>query len=380
MILKNCRYLVTQNDKREILENIDVKIDKGKIVEIGHNIPNETSEKTLDCSKCIVIPGLIDAHTHLFTAAFRGMYLNKNWNDFWHKLSLKRLNDKKLKDTWLKTISTFLASGTTAISASEPKYELLENMGPPLKIIGGPYLFKEEGMVLGKIVHLDSLYTISLDFLKETIKFSKENNVLISIHASNTRDEVFSFKNSYGKFPIEYIESINALNENVILVGLEWITSWEIESLSRCKAKVVLTPTCSMVHALGGLPPVMEFLKKNIKVGIGTCSLTCSSHFMLHEAKILLMYIRNGYWDLNFTTQTVFDLVTLNNAEILGLNSGAIIEDKDADITIINAESSNLYPLSRKNIITNLVLHSEPHDVMYTIVNGNIVYSRKINV
>src|SRR3989344_4271233 len=73
MLIKNCAFVVTQNKKREVLENVDVRIKGDKIVEIAKNIsPKE--ESIISGVKKILLPGLINAHTHLGMGSLRGLY------------------------------------------------------------------------------------------------------------------------------------------------------------------------------------------------------------------------------------------------------------------------------------------------------------------
>ena len=71
MLLKNCSYIITQNKRREILENSDILIKKDKIISIRKKI-RAGKEKIIDCKGKIVMPGLINMHTHLPMTLFRG--------------------------------------------------------------------------------------------------------------------------------------------------------------------------------------------------------------------------------------------------------------------------------------------------------------------
>ncbi|MEM3727199.1 MAG: metal-dependent hydrolase, partial [Candidatus Bathyarchaeia archaeon] len=70
LLLKNCRWIVTQNSNREILENQSIYIEDGKIIDIGKI--NIKADEEVDCSKMVVMPGLINTHTHLSMTLFRG--------------------------------------------------------------------------------------------------------------------------------------------------------------------------------------------------------------------------------------------------------------------------------------------------------------------
>ena len=81
MILQNIRFLVTQNSEKEIIEETDLRIDNSKISEIG-SIDNQEDEKVIDCSGKLVMPGLVNAHTHASMSLLRGLSDNKELEDW----------------------------------------------------------------------------------------------------------------------------------------------------------------------------------------------------------------------------------------------------------------------------------------------------------
>lgn len=379
MILKKCRFIITQDDRRTILENKDLKINEetGILEEIGVNLTKESSEKIIDCSTYAVMPGFVNPHIHLFTFQLREDIIN-SWNELWDKARELEKNMFKLRMSWNDALSLITTLGFTTIAPTEICYGMFrENVNTFIEIIGGPFIFRKPDRTVGKIVHVSSILNIGPELFKELVDDAFKRNTMVSIHISNTRNEVFEFKRRYGKFPIEYLDSIGALRENVILVGLEWVTSWELRKIANSTCKVVLIPSCSMLYALGGLPPIIEFIREKITLGLGTCSLTCNSPFMFHEAKALLYYIRTSYWSFKLTAQQVLDIMTLGNTRILNVKGGTISEGEPANLAIINLKHGNLTPASIKNIIQNIILYSEPYNIEFTVVKGKLYSPRK---
>ena len=83
MILKNIRYLITQNSDREIYENIDLLIEEDEISGLGRNIP-VGDHRVIDCSGKVVMPGLINAHSHVSMTLLRGISDNKELESWLH--------------------------------------------------------------------------------------------------------------------------------------------------------------------------------------------------------------------------------------------------------------------------------------------------------
>lgn len=372
MILKNCRFIVTQDDERKILENVDLKINEEEhvIEEIGVEVTRESSEEIMDCSKHVVVPGIVNPHIHLFTVSLRNMNII-DWQDLWCKARNLTEQLDVLKESWERGLSMVSSTGAVLIAPTEIRYEQFVKYAKAfMDMIDGPFLFNVPKNISGRIIHISSLLDVDPGKLKEVIDEGYRKNITISIHASNTRDEVFKFKKEYGKFPIEYLDYIGALRENIALVGLEWITNWELKAIASHGCKVILIPSCSMYYALGGLPPIIEFMNENVTLGIGSCSLTCNNGFLIQEAKTLLYYIRSSYWSFKVMAQHVFDIMTLGNAAILNVGYGRIAEGLEANLTLINIEDAKFAPLSKENIIQNIIMYSETYDVKYTIIKG----------
>jgi len=86
LLLENIRFLITQNEERKVLENVDILVKQDRIFEIGKNLSDHYSpEKVLDCSNKVVLPGLINTHTHASMTAFRGISDNKLLEDWLHE-------------------------------------------------------------------------------------------------------------------------------------------------------------------------------------------------------------------------------------------------------------------------------------------------------
>ncbi len=365
MILKNCRYAILNLEDTFIMENIDIRILEGRIAEIGKDIVREQGEPLIDCSKMVAVPGMVDAHTHLFTYNYRGMFLDCDRLKLWNMLL-----ENPVPSFNMEVLEKFLVkNGLTALLTLDPNPENLRLKKKSLPIIfKGRYLvksFREKGFSKEKFIHVDSLRTFTPEEFSEIIR--ENSGSLVSIHIANTRNEVFQFKRKYGDFQVSYLEKINGLKENAVLVGVEWITSREIELIKASNAKVILTPQCSLLHSPGGFPPVKEFIKEKITFALGSCSLTCSSGFLFDELRELLRFVRSSYWDFKTSVRELFKTVLHGSSEILGISSESLSIGRNAYVTLFKAASPNYRLTNSEKVLENLVMFSEPEDVMYII-------------
>lgn len=114
ILLKNCSFVITQNEKREILRNGDILIDNNRVAEIGNNL-NKDGE-VIDCSNKIVMPGLINLHTHASMSLFRGLADDLEFWKAWPEKIWKLEPKLKGEDCYigaLLSIIEMIKSGTT---------------------------------------------------------------------------------------------------------------------------------------------------------------------------------------------------------------------------------------------------------------------------
>ncbi len=366
MILKNCKYAILNTEERFVEENVDIKISNGKIVEVGRGLLPEKDEPLIDCSKLIAVPGIIDVHAHIFTYNLRGKFLNDNWDSFWNNVFKTKL------DFDIDSVSSFIIrNGYSTIITFDPSEFNMRKLKLPF-IISGRYIRDEKRTYFSeRFLHVDSLRSISPEFFAEVVRKNKASTV--STHISNTRNYVFSFKKRFGDFPVSYIEKLGGLRENTVLVGLEWVTNKEINLIREAKAKVVITPQCSLLLSPGGFPPIREFIENNVPLALGSCSLTCSSGYFFDELRELIRFIRSSYWDFKTTVKEAFKAVVYGAYEVSKIKCYRIESEFDTCITLLKASSPNYIASSKENALENIVMFSQPEDVIYVLTPNILI-------
>lgn len=397
MLLKNCAYLVTQNASRGILKNCDVFIEGNRIKKIGKNISVSKTEKIIDCSNKIVLPGLINTHTHL------GMY------------SLKGVCDDKELFDWLAIVGKEEQKLTKPLILENTEQGLREAVMFGITCLYDSYHYAAErvkifekygvrGCVSSTIKTLDdvstsekfiqqccqsyslvkpfvaahSIFGTSEKILKEVIRLSEKYGVMRRLHVAETRKERFDVQNTTGKLPIEYLYSLGFLNTKALLVHCIWITKGEIGLLARTNTKVSHNPVSNMKLASGGVMPLQELRQAGVCVGIGTDSVVSNNNLdMFEEMKICSLLQRHHYWDPTVASaQTVLDMATINGALCLGFEKlGSIQEGYLADIITVKLEQ-HLLPVH--DVVSNLVFCAHGDDVNDVIIDGKIVVNDKV--
>jgi len=402
ILLKNCRYIITQNKQRQVIENQDILIKNNLIEKIGKI--TEEADEVIDCSEFIAMPGLINMHTHSSMNIMKGIAEELPFFKWLDKLiqTESKLTKKELYEGALLACREMIRTGTTTFN---DMYTDLEQTVKAVKETGiraylswgivdedktnqkGNPLNNAENFIKQTIQENNKLikagagphaiYSTKPELIKQSKKLANKYNTFMHIHASETRKEVKDCYYNYNMRVIELLDSINVLDENTCLAHVGWITKKEAKIISEKKATVILNPTSNMKLGTGGNPPLPELLKYGANVTIGTDSTVSNNSLDMFEAmKYTALLQKHMRWDSSIiTAQQVIDFATINAAKFLKLNAGSIEEGKIADLILIDLKEPNLQPIN--NIIANIVYSANGNCVNTTIINGKIKMKNK---
>lgn len=400
MLIKNARFVLTQNRKREIFKNVDISISSNKITKIGRNLP-KNDDYIINADKKIIIPGLINSHTHSPMILFRGMSNGRNLHEWLHKDIIpaeKKLNKEKVYYGTLLSILEKISTGTTtfndmysynkviikAINKSGMRAVLgcgLKDENNPEKIVKelkkAKRLLRNIKNNKGLIMPALSLHwtlTCSDELIRYLVEIN-EDRLPVHMHVAETALEVKENIKMYGKRPVERLNQLGILNENFIGAHCVHLSDKEIKILARTKSKVVHTPTANMKLA-DGICPVTRLLKEGVCLALGSDSAAANDNLnMFEEMKIasLLQKISIGKADV-MDPQTTFDLATINAGKALNMNKiGSLEEGKIADLVFIDKNDISINPiLSKSGLLSNLI-YSFDGRVSDVIVNGEFL-------
>ncbi len=391
-------WVVTQNTRREIIK-ADVYIEDNLIAEVGKiNVEADYVFKEKDM---IVIPGLINTHTHVGMTDLRGLvddvslheFLTRTFEIDSHRTpeDIKKgaeLGIKEMLRTGTTTFFDFYYSEDVIASMAE-KYgiraylgwavldeEHTTQKGNPLQ--NAERFLQEYGDkdLVKPAVAPHGVYVCSEETCLKAKELAEKYDAMLTMHISETREEVYNHRKKTGMRPVEWLVKIGFLNSRLLAVHCVWLTLNEIKLLRENGVKVSHNPTSNMKLGNGGSMPLPELIKENIPVTLGTDSAVSNNNLDMFEVmKFAALLHKNERWDASITTaQQIFDMTTVVAADALGLKAGRIVENYLADVVIINGAEPNAQPLRKETIISNLVYSLNGLNVMATIVNGRIVY------
>lgn len=391
--------IVTQNWKREVLKG-DVLIEEGRISGVGH--VKARSDEVVDASGCIVMPGLINCHTHVSMALMRSVADDVKLEQFLDRtfaldakrtpedvgigaalgcLEMARSGTTTLLDFYYsedviaKAVEKVGLRGYLGWTVLDEKYTTQK--GKPISNCEGFIRAHRDRPLIKPIISVQGVYVCSDETFMQARELAKRENTFCQYHLSETRHEVYEHKRKTGKRPVEHLADIGFLARGDIAAHGVWITINEVRGLAKAGVSVAHCPTSNMKLASGGVAPVPEMLAEGAGVCLGTdgCSSNNSLDMFL-EMKFASLMHKAHKWDATVVNaQKVLDMATIDAAKAIGADRelGSIEVGKKADMVIIDARKAGMAPTRPDNAVANLVYASPAHAVRDTIVDGRFV-------
>ncbi len=401
ILLKDCSFVVTQNPNRDVLKDVSILIEGGKITKIFRtSTPTQNVERVVDCRGKIVMPALINAHTHAAMTLLRGYNDDAelhSWLQSVWKVEAK-LTGKDVEIGTLLACLEMLKTGTCcfvdmyffmdcaarAVEKSGMKALLGHGMldfgdeskrEEELKETKRFIKFVEElgNPRIRAVVAPHAIYTCSPELLVEAKKVSEKRGLLYTIHLSETRKEVHDCYRERGKYPVEYLDELGVIDDRFVGFHAAWMTRKEISLLASRKATVVNCPASNMKLATGGAFPFREYTDAGVNCCLGTDG-ACSNNSlnMLEEIKFAALLQKWFRWNAQeMVAQQALDMATINAAEAFKLNNGSVEVGKVADVVVLDASSCFLLP--HHSIVSNIVYASSHLAVEHVIIDGVVV-------
>ncbi|MEN8173850.1 MAG: amidohydrolase [Chloroflexota bacterium] len=393
--------IVTMDKERRVIENGAIAISGAEIQAVfsdGELPPAYQARKTIHAQGKVIIPGLINAHSHIAMTLFRGFVedlgLHKWLERVW-KYELSVLNETNVRAGSLLAFAEMIRSGVTSVHdmywhymttidlAEEIGFRLIS--GPPITGIGAPdfdEMINTAQTVLEQIkgyhfilpiVQAHSTYTTTPEMMHKVFEFKGEYGVPFTTHASENQAEVDDVQEQYGKTPIELLHSYNLLDSDTVLAHCVKLNDQEIALLSDSGTNVVHCPESNL--KLGsGIAPIADMIAAGVNVCIGTDGAASNNDLnLLGEIRTAALLQKGFHEDPELlTTMQAMEMATINGAAAFGMDKklGSLEPGKRADITIIDFDKSHLTPCH--DIYAHLVYSVNKSDVDTVLIDGVI--------
>jgi 5-methylthioadenosine/S-adenosylhomocysteine deaminase len=390
------------------LEHASVAIDDGAIVAVGPSseIDRQYTAKTvIRASGKAVLPGFVNAHTHVPMTLFRGIADDRELMD-WLTHYIFPAEAKKVDRDFVKWGTRLAAlemirSGTTTFAdmyyfesdiARETKAAGLRGvLGQSLIDFPAPdnktwdaaiaytrdYVAKWKGdPLITPAVAPHAPFTVSTEHLKQVRALATELGVPILIHLSETRDELRQVaEKQKGMTPGAYLDSIDFLGDDVVAAHGVWLTPDEVRTLAAKKVGVAHCPESNMMLA-SGIAPVVDMLRAGIELGLGTDGPAGSNNNldMVEEMASAARLQKVAKLDPKaMSAHDVLMMATIGGARALGLQDkiGTLEKGKRADVVLIELQQPKSQPVY--SVESAIVYSASGSSVDTTIVDGRIL-------
>ncbi len=402
IIIKNGTIL-TMDKENSTIENGFLCIDDDTISHIGEGDEKAfKAAKTIDAAGGLVLPGLVNGHTHAAMTLFRGLADDlplMDWlNNYIFPAESKMDADFVFTGTILACAEMIMTGTTTfcdmylfekevAKAAREAGMRCLvgevlydfpsPNYGPIEK--GLEYTESliqtwQDNPLISIAVEPHSLFTCSPDLLRQANELALKYNVPLIIHVAETSKEIADVKERYGKRPIEHLSSMDILGPHLIADHCVHLDEVDIRSMADHGVRVVHNPESNMKLA-SGVAPVPEMLDQGITVGLGTDGCASNNNLDLFAEMDMAAKLHkiNTMDPTVMDALTVLKMATIEGARALGIGeiTGSLEKGKRADIIIVDTDKPHLTPLY--NPYSHLIYSARGNDVSHCIINGKLV-------
>ncbi|MGQ9587564.1 MAG: amidohydrolase family protein [Thermoplasmata archaeon] len=380
-------------------------IEDGRICSVGH-VKSKTDE-VVDATDCIVMPGLINCHTHVAMSLMRSVADDVKLDKFLDRtfaIDAKRTPEDIAMGAILGCLE-MARSGTTtfldiyysedAVAKSVEEVglrgylgwavldeEFTTQKGRPIKNCEGFVRAHKNKPMIKPVVAPQGVYVCSDETLLQAKDLAARENTFCHYHISETRQEVYEFQKKKGKRPVEHLSEVGFLSRGDVAAHAAWLTINEVRLLAKAGVSVAHCPTSNMKLASGGVAPVPEMLGEGARVCLGTDG--CSSNNgldMFLEMKFASLLHKMHRWDAGVVpAQAALDMATIEAAKALGAEKelGSIEPGKKADLVILDCSTPSMVPTRIDNVVANLVYASSSHAVRDTIVDGKFVLRNRV--
>lgn len=405
IVLKNILAILPGEEKDEVRET-SIYIEGSRIAAVGREPSGFQADRVIVGKDKLVIPGLVNCHTHSYMAFMRNVADDLSFMD-WLFGTIDPIEQKMTdEDTYwgaCLAIMEMMKSGTTCFNDMQMNIHqttrAVRESGMRAVVCRGlvgsgddeagrmrlrqAYEERDAAKDCDRLTFMlgpHAPYTCDDGFMRIVAGEAKKNHMGIHVHLSESQSEIEQIREKYGCTPIEMADRNGLFDVPAIAAHCVQVTDHDIDILKEKGVSVVTNPASNM--KLGnGFAPVAKMLEKGVNVCLGTDGAASNNSLnMFHELSLLTL-IHKG---VNKTPQCVsaregFRIATLNGAKALGLEKeiGSIEAGKKADLAILNLNVPSLTP--RNNLIAGLCYSANGSEVETVMIDGKITMEdRKI--
>jgi 5-methylthioadenosine/S-adenosylhomocysteine deaminase len=389
--------LVTQDPARRVLSG-DLRIEAGRFSHVGPGASREGAT-VVDGRGLAVVPGFVNAHTHVAMAPLRGIADDRELAGFLEILFAvdAHRTENDVEAGARAGIAEMLLSGTTSFLDLYYFEDAVARAVESLGIRGflgwavlDPELTTQKGVpvenarqfierwkghaLVSPLVAPQGVYVCGKETWLRAREVAEKSGTLVHYHLAETRREVNEHQTKTGKRPVVWLEEIGFLGPRSVAAHAVWLTGEEIGLLAGKNVGIAHCPSSNLKLASGGVAPVVELRAAGATVGLGTDSVASNNSLsMLREMHVAGLVQKNQRWDATvLSAQELLDFATVDGARLLGraADLGSLEVGKQADFSLFRLDHPTLFPARPEAIVSHLAYSASDGAIDSVYVNG----------
>lgn len=406
-ILKNA-IVLTMNQDKEIFDPGAIAIDEGKIVAVGAEsdiLLRYQAAEVIDCGRKVLMPGLINTHTHIPMTLLRGLADDLRL-DVWLMGYMMPVEREFVSPEFVRLgtklgCAEFIRSGVTTFNDmyyfEDDVAEATAEVG--LRAVVGQTVMKfsapdaesyEDSLALSEnlikkwqdhaliipAIAPHAVYTCTPDVLTSVVELAKKYDARVHFHVSETKDEVENLRKEHGLPVVPYIRKFGMLETKMIAAHCVYLDEGEIRSLQHAGVGIAHNPTSNLKLA-SGFAPVSRMLHLGCNVGIGTDGPASNNDLdMFEEIRLANLIAKASSGDPTvLPARQTLEMATIIGAKALHMGDmiGSLEPGKRADIILIDISPVHNQPRFLRDpdgIYAQIIYAGKSTDVTDTMVNG----------
>ncbi len=437
LLIKNADVLVTMNDSRAEIKGGAVLVEANQIQWVGPSAAVELylaqnrpdlartgPDKVIDAAGCVVLPGLVNCHHHLYQTLTRTIGTGHgkvlfDWLKFLYPIWAEMTPDAVYVSAKVG-LSELVLSGCTTVAdhlylypngsqiddeiraaqevgvrfhPTRGSMSLGESQGglPPDRVCDTePNILKDCVRAIETFHDPNpfsmlriglapcSPFSVTGQLMRESVEVARQYPLVnLHTHLAETKDEDRFCLEMFGKRPIDYAESLNWAGEDVWFAHMVHPNEAEVTWLAQTKTGVCHCPSSNMILA-SGIAPIREMVNQQVRVGLGVDgSASNDGNHMLGEARQAMLLQRVGWPGFEsradrFTAREALELATIGGAKVLRRDDlGVLAPGKAADLVGFRVDGL-AHAGGQADPVASL-LTCAPGQVWLSVINGRVV-------
>ena len=399
--------VLTMDPAQPLLKDAYVAVEGTTISFVGTTRPQGEFERVVDGAGQVLMPGLINCHTHVPMTLMRGYGGGcdlQHWLQEYIFPAEAKLDERAVAAGTALGLAEMIATGTTCIVDMYMKtgtiaQQIMDagisaNLSCGGLYFGDPKDFSPDkcsdcrnqeelmqqwhGAGDGQILvdaSIHAEYTSSAPLWQWTADFAQKNKLGMHVHISETKLEHEQSLQRHGKTPLAILDQYGVWERGGTAAHCVWVSDEDMDLMARKHVTAVHNPVSNL--KLGsGVARVPKMLEVGVNVALGTDGVSSNNNADLFEEIKLAAMLHKGVSrdPMVVTAHQALEMATVNAARALGRNTGVVAPGKVADLILVDFNRPNLVPCH--DVEENLVFSARGSDVSMNMARGKIIYEK----